>query len=30
MHSFLNIRKKEKSEKPAIYFRPLGLSKKFM
>ncbi len=30
MQSFFNIREKEKSETHAIFFKPLGLSKKFM
>ena len=30
MQSFFLIREEEKTEKPAIFFKPLGLSKKFM
>lgn len=30
MQSFFRIREQEKSEKSAIFFKPLGLSKKFM
>ena len=29
MHSFMTIRKREKSETPSIFLKPLGLSKKY-